>query len=129
MSFVSISLDAGGEHCCFHFTRRRGMQGPRNIKILFIAGFGPIVREEAKSRKLYGEALGIPFKEETDGYLHTEALRAQKVLPCGRFLRRRSPVLAKIPGNPEVLLPDGFDPHWMVARITEEVIFRLPTTR
>jgi len=54
------------------------MQGPRNINILFIAGFGPIVREAAKSRKLYGEALGIPFKEETDGYLHTEALRGTK---------------------------------------------------
>lgn len=54
------------------------MPGPRNIKILFIAGFGPIVREAAKSRKLYGEALGIPFKEETDGYLHTEALRGAK---------------------------------------------------
>jgi len=54
------------------------MQDPRNIKILFIAGFGPIVSEAAKSRKLYGESLGIPFKEETDGYLHTEALRGAK---------------------------------------------------
>ena len=49
-----------------------------NIKILFIAGFGPIVREPAKSRKLYGEVLGIPFKEESDEYLHTEALKGAK---------------------------------------------------
>ena len=49
-----------------------------NIKILFIAGFGPIVRDKAESRKLYSEVLGIPFKEETDGYLHTEALRGAK---------------------------------------------------
>ena len=54
------------------------MHGTGNIKILFIAGFGPIVREEVESRKLYREALGIPFKEETDGYLHTEALRGAK---------------------------------------------------
>lgn len=54
------------------------MQGPRNIKILFIAGFGPIVRDTGKSRKLYGEALGIPFKEEAGGYLHTEALTGAK---------------------------------------------------
>ena len=51
------------------------MHGTGNIKILFIAGFGPIVRDVAESRKLYREVLGIPFKEETDGYLHTEALR------------------------------------------------------
>lgn len=54
------------------------MQGSQNIKILFIAGFGPIVRETAKSRKLYSELLGIPFKEENDGYLHTEAMKGAK---------------------------------------------------
>ncbi len=47
-------------------------------KILFITGFGPIVRETAESRKLYGETLGIPFKEESDGYLHTERLKGAK---------------------------------------------------
>ena len=47
-------------------------------KVLFIAGFGPIVRETATSRKLYREALGISFKEENGGYLHTEALQGAK---------------------------------------------------
>ena len=46
-----------------------------NIKVLFIAGFGPIVGEAAPSRKLYSQMLGISFKEETGGYLHTEALK------------------------------------------------------
>jgi hypothetical protein len=32
------------------------------------------VRQPAKSRRLYSELLGIAFKEEDDGYLHTEAL-------------------------------------------------------
>jgi len=54
------------------------MHGTGNIKILFIAGFGPIVRDVPESRKLYREVLGIPFKEETDGYLHTEALKGVK---------------------------------------------------
>jgi len=54
------------------------MHGTGNIKILFIAGFGPIVRDVAESRKLYREFLGIPFTEETDGYLHTEVLRGAK---------------------------------------------------
>jgi hypothetical protein len=54
------------------------MQAEGSIKVLFIAGFGPIVRETAESRKLYGEALGIHFKEESGEYLHTEALQGAK---------------------------------------------------
>lgn len=49
-----------------------------NIKVLFVAGFGPIVRDREKSQALYGEGLGIPFKEEEGGYLHTEALEGVK---------------------------------------------------
>ena len=45
------------------------------IKILFIAGFGPIVRDSNASRALYRDALAISFKEETGGYLHTEELK------------------------------------------------------
>jgi len=54
------------------------MQVESKIKVLFIAGFGPIVRETAQSRKLYSEVLGIPFKEESGEYLHTEALQGAK---------------------------------------------------
>ncbi len=49
-----------------------------NSRVLFIAGFGPIVPDRESSRKLYGEALGIRFKEETGGYLHTESLDGAK---------------------------------------------------
>jgi hypothetical protein len=49
-----------------------------DVKVLFVAGFGPIVRDAAASRGLYGKALGIPFKEEKGGYLHTEALEGAK---------------------------------------------------
>jgi catechol 2,3-dioxygenase-like lactoylglutathione lyase family enzyme len=48
------------------------------IEVLFIAGFGPIVREPAESRKLYSDVLGIRFKEENGGYLHTETLKGAK---------------------------------------------------
>jgi hypothetical protein len=54
------------------------MQGTEGINVLFIAGFGPIVRETTQSRKLYSEVLGIPFKEESGEYLHTEALKGAK---------------------------------------------------
>jgi len=45
------------------------------VKVLFIAGFGPIVRDATGSSELYNQMLGIDFKEETGGYLHTEALK------------------------------------------------------
>lgn len=54
------------------------MQGTEGIDVLFIAGFGPIVRDTTQSRKLYSEVLGIPFKEESGEYLHTEALKGAK---------------------------------------------------
>ena len=54
------------------------MKEIENIRVLFIAGFGPIVRETAASRKLYSQLLAIPFKEEKGGYLHTEKLEGAK---------------------------------------------------
>ena len=54
------------------------MQGTDGIKVLFIAGFGPIVRDTTQSRKLYSEVLGISLKEESGEYLHTEALQGAK---------------------------------------------------
>ncbi len=50
------------------------------IHVLFVAGFGPIVREPASSRRLYSETLGIGFEEEEDGYLHTQELDGTKNL-------------------------------------------------
>lgn len=54
------------------------MQSVPNLKVLFVAGFGPIVRDTGESRKLYRDVLGIPFKEESGGYLHTEAVPGAK---------------------------------------------------
>lgn len=50
------------------------MQEFEGIKVLFVAGFGPIVRDRITGRKLYGDTLNISFKEEQGGYLHTEDL-------------------------------------------------------
>jgi catechol 2,3-dioxygenase-like lactoylglutathione lyase family enzyme len=54
------------------------MEELANIKILFVAGFGPIVRDRAASRHLYEKILGISFKEEEGGYLHTGSLDGAK---------------------------------------------------
>lgn len=47
------------------------------LKILFVAGFGPITHDDVQPRKLYQSVLGIPFKEQ-NGYLHTEELEGVK---------------------------------------------------
>jgi catechol 2,3-dioxygenase-like lactoylglutathione lyase family enzyme len=54
------------------------MNTPKNIDILFVAGFGPIVQDPAASRKFYSGVLGIPLKEEANGYQHTGNLDGVK---------------------------------------------------
>jgi catechol 2,3-dioxygenase-like lactoylglutathione lyase family enzyme len=54
------------------------MKTPKNIDVVFIAGFGPIVRDPAASRGFYCEALGLRFTEDTNGYLHTGELDGVK---------------------------------------------------
>jgi catechol 2,3-dioxygenase-like lactoylglutathione lyase family enzyme len=47
------------------------------MKVLFVAGFGPIIRDEAASLALYRDLLGLPF-EGDDGYYHTEKVAGTK---------------------------------------------------
>jgi len=54
------------------------MKTPKNIDILFVAGFGPIVQDPAASRKFYAEILGISFEEDASGYLYTAGLDGVK---------------------------------------------------
>lgn len=54
------------------------MSGIAGLKVLFIAGFGPIVREQQESRTLFHDVLGIEFQEASGGYLHTEDLSGAK---------------------------------------------------
>src|ERR1700677_3193069 len=62
------------------FSLRRGdaMQAPDKIRVLFIAGFGPIVRKVAASQKLCAKGLQIAFKEENGGSRHTDALQGAR---------------------------------------------------
>jgi catechol 2,3-dioxygenase-like lactoylglutathione lyase family enzyme len=48
------------------------------MKILFVAGFGPIIRDQEASPAFYEGALGIPFEREEDGYLHTDKVPGVK---------------------------------------------------
>jgi len=39
--------------------------------VLFVAGFGPIVRDQQPSERFYVESLGLTFHRDEGGYLHT----------------------------------------------------------
>jgi Glyoxalase-like domain len=48
------------------------------MKVLFIAGFGPIAQDVERSRELYEDALSINFKVEDVDYRHTEELEGAR---------------------------------------------------
>ena len=54
-------------------------KAPGKFKVLFVAGFGPIVRDVTESHKFYLDALGLSFQKEGD-YLHTGKLDGVKHL-------------------------------------------------
>ena len=47
------------------------------MKVLFIAGFGPISEDPEESRRLYRDTLGISFETEDD-YSHTDLVEGAK---------------------------------------------------
>lgn len=48
------------------------------MKVLFIAGFAPIVRDVAASHTFYLRTLGLPLTEVAGDYVHTSALGGAK---------------------------------------------------
>ena len=70
------------------------------MKILFVAGFGPVVQDEMveETARFYQDALGIDF-EKDGAYWHTGHLDGVKHL-SGRCLKQPSPVLAHPNGPP-----------------------------
>lgn len=47
------------------------------MKVVFVAGFGPVVREMEANNAFYGAALGLPL-EGDESYLHTTELDGTK---------------------------------------------------
>ena len=93
------------------------MQAPDKIRVLFIAGFGPIVRDVDAGQKLYAKGLQISFKEESGGYLHTDALQGARHLPFGHSLKPRILVLVTVSGRiicPRLTL--GLSSTWIVSK-------------
>lgn len=53
---------------------------PTEIKVLFIAGFGPVITKQKESESLFKNILGLPLEtiEGYDGYLHSQDIRGVK---------------------------------------------------
>ena len=79
-----------------------------NIKVLFVAGFGPIVRDRDASRKLYVDILEIPFKEEKDGYLHTDDLKGVKSFALWPLSQAAQSCFGKDPWPADVAVPQAW---------------------
>ena len=48
------------------------------MKVLFVAGYGPITTDTQESITFYRDNLGLSFEEETGGYFHTGDLKGVK---------------------------------------------------
>lgn len=55
------------------------------MDVQFVAGFGPIVRDDAASQAFYRDDLGLPLHESPPGYLHTNALGGVKAFALWRL--------------------------------------------
>ena len=53
---------------------------PDGIRVLFVAGFGPVVADRAKSDKLYRKVLALPLRHEEgyEGYWHSQCMEGVK---------------------------------------------------
>ena len=51
------------------------MSGISGLKVVFVAGFGPLVKDQAASNAFYVDALGLPLEQQAGGgYYHGEKL-------------------------------------------------------
>lgn len=52
------------------------MNAPSGINVVFVAGFGPIIKDPQVSKSFYSDVLGLPLEQRPDNpdYLHSEKL-------------------------------------------------------
>ena len=51
------------------------MSGVSGLKVVFVAGFGPLVKDAAASNAFYVDVLGLPLEQQAGGgYYHGEKL-------------------------------------------------------
>lgn len=78
------------------------------MKVLFIAGFGPIASDVAESRRLYVDTLGIGFKVEEGDYLHTEKLDGARTFAVWPLGQAAASCFGTDRWPPEVVIPQAW---------------------
>ena len=78
------------------------------MKVLFIAGFGPIAADVSASRQLYEGALGIPFKVEEGEYLHTEEVDGARAFAVWPLSQAAESCFGTTEWPPEVVKPQAW---------------------
>ena len=86
---------------------RRKPEGPLGAKILFIAGFGPIIKDSKASRRLYVDTFGIDFGE-SNGYLHTDKLDGAKAFALWPLSQAAESCFGKTRWPPDLPVPQGW---------------------
>src|ERR1043166_4920887 len=81
---------------------------PKKIKVLFITGFGPIVRDQESSRKLYVKDLGLSFTEEEGGYLHSEEVEGAKTFALWPLSHAAQSCFGTDTWPPEIPIPQAW---------------------
>ena len=77
---VALERVSGSMKMSSTSTREKGKtrgKTPGHFNVLFVAGFGPIIRNIADSHKFYLDMLGLSFTKQGD-YLHTGRLEGIK---------------------------------------------------
>ena len=80
----------------------------KKIKVLFITGFGPIVRDKKSSRKLYLQDLGLTFEEEEGGYLHTEEIEGARTFALWPLSQAAQSCFGTDTWPPEIPIPQAW---------------------
>jgi Glyoxalase-like domain len=78
------------------------------LKVLFIAGFGPIAADVSESRRLYEGALGIPFKVEEGEYLHTEEVDGARAFAVWPLSQAAESCFGTTEWPPDVVRPQAW---------------------
>jgi catechol 2,3-dioxygenase-like lactoylglutathione lyase family enzyme len=77
------------------------------MKVLFVAGFGPIAADLPAARRFYGEVLGLPLKDEDD-YLHTDAVDGVKEFAAWPLSQAAESCFGKPEWPSDVPAPQGW---------------------
>ncbi len=71
----------------------------RQFKVLFVAGFGPIVQDIPKSHKFYWMLSVYPSKRRRETIYTQRKWTASRHLLCGRLRKQHSPVSSRRAGR------------------------------